>query len=127
MFRIIFTHLLLFLLTFKSILTNAKNLNDEIRRINSQISSLNNEENLKYMLNNGGFFNCDDTYCSQISLFQSQIKKNQIQKFPKINILKSNSEIDTSKLIIIKIFSKYNFDSDSTNYKSGLKSILQLI
>ena len=123
MFRIIFTHLLLFLLTFKSILTNAENLNDEIRRINSQISSLNNEENLKYMLNNGGFFNCDDTYCSQISLFQSQIKKNQIQKFPKINILKSNSEIDTSKLIIIKIFSKYNFDSDSTNYKSGLKSI----
>ena len=123
MFRRVVIHLVFLLLSNYFIIIKAESIADDIRRINSQISSLNNEENLKFMLNNGGIFNCGSTYCSQISFIQSQTKKNQIQKFPQINIINSNTALDLSKIVIVKIFSKYNFASDSSNYNSGLKSI----
>ena len=123
MFRRVVIHLVFLLLSNNFIIIKAESISDDIRRINSQISSLNNEENLKFMLNNGGIFNCGNTYCSQISFIQSQTKKNQIQKFPQINIINSNTALDLSNIVIVKIFSKYNFASDSSNYNSGLKSI----
>ena len=123
MFRRVVIHLVFLLLSNYFIIIKAESIADDIRRINSQISSLNNEENLKFMLNNGGIFNCGNTYCSQISFIQSQTKKNQIQKFPQINIINSNTALDLSNIVIVKIFSKYNFASDSSNYNSGLKSI----
>ena len=123
MFRTVVIHLVFLLLSNNFILIKAESITDDIRRINSQISSLNSEENLKFMLNNGGIFNCGSTYCSQISFIQSQTKKNQIQKFPQIIIVNSNADLDLSKVIIVKIFSKHNYASDSTNYNSGLQSI----
>ena len=93
MFRTVVIHLVFLLLSNNFILIKAESITDDIRRINSQISSLSSEENLKFMLNNGGIFNCGSTYCSQISFIQSQTKKNQIQKFPQINIINSNTYI----------------------------------
>ena len=123
MFRILTIHSFFVLLSFNFFLINTEDISNIILRLNSQFSSLNEEPHLRHMLNNGGIFNCDSTYCSQISFLESQTKKNQIQKFPQIKALKSNSDYDLSNIIIVKIFSKYDFPLDSVNYKSGLNSI----
>ena len=127
MFRLFVAHLFFFLLSFKFIIIKADAVEEIKRRLSSQISSLKNEENFKYMLNKGGIFDCDKKYCSQISFLESQIKKNQIQKFPQINMLKSNVDIDLSKIIIAKIFFKHAFPIESNNYQAGINSISNLV
>ena len=70
MFRLFVAHLFFFLLSFKFIIIKADAVEEIKRRLSSQISSLKNEENFKYMLNNGGIFDCDKKYCSQISFLE---------------------------------------------------------
>ena len=127
MIRMFVIHLFIFLLSYKLILIKADTIIEIKRRLSSQIFSLRNEENFRYMLNNGGIFDCDKTYCSQISFLESQIKKNQMQKFPQINIIKSNENIDLSKLIIAKIFFKHAFSIESNNYQAGINSISNFV
>ena len=123
MFKANIIQFIFFLFIDKLILTKDVNIIDITRQMESQISSLRNEENLKYMLKNGGIYNCDKNFCSQISFLESQTKKNQIQKFPQINIINSKNNIDKSKIIIAKIFYKHSFPLDSDNYISGINSI----
>ena len=121
MFRI--TSVITLLILYQFILIKAENIQNLIRGIQSQIAELRTEENFKNLLKDGGIFNCDNTYCSQISLISAQTKKNQIQKFPQINFLND----DSYNYIVAKIFLKHNFPLDSTNYKSGLKGISDII
>ena len=127
MVRMIVNHLFFLLLSYKFLLIKADTIIEIKRRLNSQITSLKNEENFKYMLNNGGIFDCDKKYCSQISFLENQIKKNQIQKFPQINIIKSNIDIDFSKIVIAKIFFKHSFSLESDNYQAGINSISNFV
>ena len=121
----------LYLIFSNFLLVNSSSISEIKRKLENQIVSLRNEDNLKEILKNGGIFDCDKKYCSQISLFQNQQKQNQIQKFPEININKLYSSIpsniDLSKLIIGKIFSKHNFPIDSDNYISGINAITNLV
>ena len=123
MLKITKEQFLFILLLYQFILINTEDIEDLKLAIASQIESLNSNSNIQNLLKDGGIFNCDSTYCSQISLISGQSKKNQIQKFPQINFIND----DSNQYIITKIFLKHNFPLDSTNYKSGIKGISDII
>mgnify|MGYP006916241214 CR=1 FL=1 len=118
--RLISYTLILFL--FNVILIQAETINDLITKIKSQISKLNNRENLAEILKLGGLYDCYTKYCVHISLINSQYLDNQILKFPQI------FPIDLgNSYIIVKIFYKYNFDENSKNYIAGVKAITDIV
>jgi len=112
-----------FLLYPNFLLITIDEINDIRKRIQTQIRKLNSSDNLKSLLSNGGIFDCDDTYCSHISLLNSQYISEQIQKFPQIYPINLN---DNNKVIVI-IFKKHLFPEDSNNYISGVYSISDIV
>ena len=123
MLKITKKQFLFILLLYQAILINTEDITDLKLALTSQIESLNSDNNIQNLLKDGGIFNCDSTYCSQISLISGQSKQNQIQKFPQINFIND----DTNNYIISKIFLKHHFPLDSTNYKSGIRGISDII
>ena len=101
-------------------------------RIRKELDSLNNTPLFTRMLNSGGLSDCDSIYCYQISFMDSQYIKNQAQKYPQI-ILTEKCKKDliesfsASNLVIIKIFLKNKFETNSNNYKSGINAISDII
>ena len=98
-------------------------INDIRKRIQTQIRKINSSDNLKSLLSNGGIFDCDNTYCSHLSLLNSQYISDQIQEFPQIYPINLN---DNNKVIVI-IFKKHLFPEDSNNYISGVYSISDIV
>ena len=92
------------------------------KRIKTQLRKLNSRENLRDYLNNGGIFDCDNTYCTQISFLNSQYLDNQVQKFPQI----FPGNTDSSK-VVVKIFKKHKFPENSNNYNAGINAIADIV
>ena len=59
------------LLCLNVMLIKSQEISDIRRKIQIQVRKLNSKENLREYLNNGGIFDCDNTYCTQISLINS--------------------------------------------------------
>ena len=64
--------LFFYLIYLNLILIKSDQIYDIRRRIQNQIRKLNSRDNLEQYLKNGGIFDCDNTYCTQISLMNSQ-------------------------------------------------------
>lgn len=116
------TLICLLLLCLNVMLIKSQEISGIKRRIQVQVRKLNAKENLREYLNNGGIFDCDNTYCTQISLINSQYNDNQIQVFPQIFI----ENIGSNK-VVVKIFKKHKFSENSKNYIAGLTAIADIV
>ena len=114
--------LFFYLIYLNFILIKSDQIYDIRRRIQNQIRKLNSRDNLEQYLKNGGIFDCDNTYCTQISLMNSQYLDNQVQKFPQILFV--NTESDK---VIVKIFKKHKFSETSNNYNAGISAISDIV
>ena len=114
--------LFFYLIYLSLVLIKSDQIYDIRRRIQNQIRRLNSRDNLEQYLKNGGIFDCDNTYCTQISLMNSQYLDNQVQKFPQILFV--NTESDK---VIVKIFKKHKFSETSNNYNAGISAISDIV
>lgn len=112
----------IYLIYLNLVLIKSEQINDIRRRIQNQIRKLNSRDNLEQYLDKGGIFDCDNTYCTQISLINSQYIDNQVQKFPQILF----SKTETNK-VVVKIFKKHKFSETSNNFNAGISAISDIV
>ena len=95
----------------------------------AQIKSLNSRENLSQLLNEGKIFNCDNNYCSHISLIKSQLIENQELKFPQIYLSNQNNKYSKNfnNIVVVTIFTKHKFAENSINYIKGINAIIDIV
>ena len=112
----------IFIIIFNIFLIKAETINDIRRKVQEQIRKLNSRDNLYNLLDKGGIFNCENIYCTQISLLNSQYIDEQSQKFPQIYPLNIGDNY-----VVVKIFTKHIFPEESKNYLAGINAISDIV
>ena len=129
-----FCFLLLIILEF--ILIESEQPNDIKNKMNDMLSLLNSKtiaEILEDLSSKGGKYETDGEYSYQISYSQNQSFTSSLAlKFPQVMVTKDcinsiKQKYNATEVIVTKIFKKYNFDIDSSNYKAGVTNLTDVI